>query len=79
METSNLYSIFKKHPKLLGIINPYGLSKAHVCEYDTEKSSLFLSRQVIMAGSAQRRLKKWENRHFGTLFDLCGNPACPGL
>ena len=27
METSNLYSIFKKHPKLLGIINPYGLSK----------------------------------------------------
>ena len=79
METGNLYFIFKKHPKLLGIINPYGLSK-HMCANMIPKNHLSFShvKLVIMAGSAQRRLKKWENRHFGTLFDLCGNPACPG-
>ena len=52
METGNLYFIFKKHPKLLGIINPYGLSK-HMCANMIPKNHLSFSHVKLL----------WQDQH----------------
>ena len=52
METGNLYLFSKKNPKLLGIINPYGLSK-HMCANMIPKNHLSFSHVKLL----------WQDQH----------------